>query len=85
MLFQFFIFPETYISYSEYFNLNFYIGKKVEKIILGGLKFGEVEGQGKFFRNYRRQEDFLICVQNLKKKKPEQVRAHFEWKFQNFD
>ena len=33
-----FIFPETYICYRGYFHLNFYIGKKVQKIFLMGLK-----------------------------------------------
>ena len=36
--FWYFIFPETYICYRRYFNLNFYIGKKVQKNFLMGLK-----------------------------------------------
>ena len=49
MLFWSFIFPETYICYRGYFNLNFYIGKKVQKNFLMGLKIWWSWGSGIFF------------------------------------
>ena len=33
-----FIFPETYICYRGYFNINYYISKKVQKNFIMGLK-----------------------------------------------
>ena len=47
MLFWSFIFRETYIFYRGYFNLNCYIGKKVQKNFLVGLKIWLCWGPGK--------------------------------------
>ena len=44
-----FIFLETYICYRVYLNLNCYIGKKVQKIFLMGLKIWWSWGSGFFF------------------------------------
>ena len=52
MLFWSFIFPETYICYRGYFNLNFYIGKKVLKIFPKGLNIWRSQGLEKTFPAY---------------------------------
>ena len=59
---------ETFICFIGVFNLSRYISKKVQKIFLKGLEFGEVGGRDYFFQNPIIQDDFLIFVQNLKKK-----------------
>ena len=45
-IFWSFIFLETYICYRGYFNLNYYIGKKVQKNFLMGLKIWWSWGSG---------------------------------------
>ena len=49
MTFLVFDFYETFILYRGGFKLNFSIGKKVQKNLLMGLKFGKVGGQDFFF------------------------------------
>ena len=47
-------FSEFNICYREYFNLNLYIGKKVQKNFLMGLKIWLSWGSGFFFQNHCR-------------------------------
>ena len=59
MIFWIFDFYKTFKCYWGYFNLNFYIGKKVQKNFIMGLKFGEVEGQDFFFSKSQKGGRFL--------------------------
>ena len=60
ILFWSFDFPETFICYRGYFNLNCNIGKKVQKNFLMGLKFCEVGGLEFFSSKSLQVGRFLI-------------------------
>ena len=76
---------ETFIWYRGCFNLNFHMGKNVQKNFLMGLKIWWSWGSGKKFSKSRQVRWFFDFHPKLWRKKiSAQVGAHFEWKFQYF-
>ena len=81
---SFIFFILRYTKQYTHLNLNCYIGKKVQKNFLMGLKIWWSWGSGFFFSKSQQVGRFLDFRPKLKKKTSEQVDAHFEWKFQIF-